>query len=65
MEDRLHEMLLIGLKAIRSGHLRNPDRLMELIRTVARRQVAADVPDVVTHRRRFVKLGEGEFPVPV
>jgi RNA polymerase sigma-70 factor (ECF subfamily) len=63
-EDRLHEILLIVLKAIRSGDLRNPDRLMEFVRTVARRQVAAHIRDAASHRRRFVTEGEKNLRAP-
>jgi RNA polymerase sigma factor (sigma-70 family) len=65
LEDQLHEMLLIVLNAIRNGDLRDPDRLMEFIRTVARRQVAAQIRDLVSYRRRFVSVSEGELPAPV
>jgi RNA polymerase sigma-70 factor, ECF subfamily len=43
IEDKIHDTFLIVVKAIQSGAIREPDRLMGFVRTVARRQVAAAV----------------------
>src|SRR5579875_3322242 len=37
-EDAMHETLLSVMKAIRAGHLREPDRLPGFVRTIANRQ---------------------------
>jgi RNA polymerase sigma-70 factor, ECF subfamily len=56
LEDRLHETFLIVISAIRAGKVRQPERIMGFVRTVAQRQVAAHIEKVVRHRRT-----EGEF----
>src|SRR5579862_5646642 len=53
VEDRLHEVLLIVLEVIRSGELRDPERLMGFVRTVTRRQVAAHIRGAITGRKRM------------
>lgn len=52
-EDDLHEILLVVLKAIESGELREPDRLMGFIRTLVRRRGVARIRGNIAHRRRF------------
>jgi len=59
-EDRLHEVLLTVIEAIRSGELREPERLMGFVRTVTRRNVAAHVRGAIFHRRRFLSFGDVE-----
>ncbi len=55
-EDRLHETLLIVISAIREGKLREPQRIMGFVRTVAQRQVMAHIEGAVRRRR-----AEGEL----
>jgi RNA polymerase sigma-70 factor (ECF subfamily) len=57
VEDRLHEILLIVLEAIRSGELRDPERLMGFVQTVTRRRVAAHIRGAILHRRWLVPVG--------
>ena|SRR5258708_7766680 len=56
VEDRIHEVLVIVLEAIRNDDLRDPLRLMGFIRTVARRQVAAHLRGTIAQRRRFASV---------
>ena len=55
VDDRLHEILVIVLEAIRSGELRDPGRLMGFVQTVTRRRVAAHIRGVI-QRRRLVEV---------
>jgi RNA polymerase sigma-70 factor (ECF subfamily) len=57
VDDRLHEIQLIVLEAVRSGELRDPERLMGFVRTVIRRRVAAHIRGAILHRRRLVPVG--------
>ena len=50
LDDKVHDTFLIVVKAIRRGDLREPDRLMGFVRTVARRQVAAYIEQNVKSR---------------
>jgi RNA polymerase sigma-70 factor (ECF subfamily) len=59
-EDRLHEVLVIVMEAIRTGELRDPQRLMGFVRTVTRRQVAAHIRGAITGRRRMVAVSGAE-----
>lgn len=56
LDDRIHDVFLIIVDAIRKGELREPDRLMGFIRTVVRRYVAADIDSRVSSRREQVDL---------
>jgi RNA polymerase sigma factor (sigma-70 family) len=51
MHDRLHDIFLIVTEAIRSGELREPERLMGYVRTVVRRQIAGHL-----HMRREQRM---------
>ena len=51
LEDRVHDAFLIITQSIQRGDLRDPERLMGYIRTVVRRQVAAQIETVVQSRR--------------
>ena len=64
VEDRLHEILLIVLDAIRSGELREPGRLMGFVKTVTRRRVVAHIRTASFHRRRFVTVDHMEPAAP-
>jgi RNA polymerase sigma-70 factor, ECF subfamily len=51
LEDRVHDVFLIITHSIQRGDLREPERLMGYVRTVVRRQVAAQI-QLATHQRR-------------
>jgi RNA polymerase sigma-70 factor (ECF subfamily) len=52
LDDRVHEAFVTITQSIRRGELREPERLMGYVRTVVRRQVAAQIEAVVAQRRR-------------
>lgn len=51
VSDRLHDIFLIVTESIRSGDLREPERLMGYVKTVVRRQIAGHL-----HSRREQRL---------
>jgi RNA polymerase sigma factor (sigma-70 family) len=51
-EDRLHNVWLIVIRAIRRGELREPGCLAGFIRTVARRKIANYIDEQVTRRKQ-------------
>ncbi|MFB3825644.1 MAG: RNA polymerase sigma factor [Bryobacteraceae bacterium] len=55
LDDRLHEIFLVVAQAIRRGDLREPERLMGYVRTVVRRQVAAEIERASQTRRRYAE----------
>jgi RNA polymerase sigma-70 factor, ECF subfamily len=65
VEDRLHEILMIVLEAIRRGELREPGRLMGFVKTVTRRRVVAHIRTASFQRRRFVTIDYMEPAAPV
>ncbi len=62
--DRLHEIMVIVLEAIRKGELRDPDRLMGFVWTVTRRRAATHIRSAIFQRRHSVALGYRELPAP-
>ena len=56
LDDKIHDVFLIVVQAIRRGELREPERLMGFIRTIVRRQIAAHIDDVVHSRKEEVAL---------
>jgi RNA polymerase sigma factor (sigma-70 family) len=56
LEDRLHEILLIVVSAIQKGQVREPERIMGFVRTVAQRRVAAHIEKLVHSRKRENEL---------
>lgn len=52
IEDRLHNAFLATLEAIRSGSLREPDRLSSFIFTVVRRQAAMAIRHTARRRQQ-------------
>ena len=58
LDDRVHDTFVIVVQAIRKGELREPGRLMGFVRTVARRQVAAHI-DQVVHSHQELNLDVG------
>jgi len=65
VDDRLHEVLVIVLEAIRRGQLREPERLMGFVRTVARRRAVAHIRGAALQRRRFVAVSDIEPCAPL
>src|SRR3981081_464534 len=56
LDDRVHDTFLIVVQAISKGELREPERLMGFVRTVVRRQVAAQIDRAVQSRREQAEL---------
>jgi RNA polymerase sigma-70 factor (ECF subfamily) len=54
LDDRVHDAFLTITQSIRKGDVREPDRLMGYVRTIVRRQVAAQIETVVEARRKQV-----------
>lgn len=52
VDDKLHEILLIVVRAIQKGELREPERVMGFMRTVANRQIAHYIDGAVHKRQR-------------
>src|ERR1700690_544267 len=61
LDDKVHDTFLIVVQAIRKGELREPDRLMGFVRTVVRRQVAAQIDRSVQSRREQVEFDTRTF----
>src|SRR5260370_42451279 len=56
LEDKVHDTFQIVVQAIRKGELREPERLMGFVRTLVRRQVAAQIDRAVQSRREQAEL---------
>jgi RNA polymerase sigma factor (sigma-70 family) len=52
VHDKMHEILLIVVRAIQRGELREPERVMGFVRTVMSRQVAHYIEGAVQKRHR-------------
>jgi RNA polymerase sigma-70 factor, ECF subfamily len=50
LDDRVHDTFVVVVQAIRRGELRQPERLMGFVRTIARRQVAAHIRKAIQTR---------------
>ena len=61
LDDKVHDTFLIVVQAIRRGELREPDRLMGFVRTVVRRQVAAQIDRSVQSRREQAEFDTRTF----
>jgi RNA polymerase sigma factor (sigma-70 family) len=59
LDDKLHDVFLIIVQSIQKGELREPERLMGYVRTIVRRQVAAQIDDNVKARRNQADLEFG------
>jgi RNA polymerase sigma-70 factor (ECF subfamily) len=59
LDDRVHDTFIVVAQAIQRGELREPDRLMGYVRTIVRRQVAAQIEDNVLNRRKQFDLDWG------
>src|SRR3989442_1955868 len=56
LDDKVHDTFVIVVQAVRKGELREPERLMGFVRTVVRRQVAAQIDRSVQSRREQAEL---------
>ena len=56
LDDKVHDTFVIVLQAITKGELREPERLMGFVRTVVRRQVAAQIDHAVQTRREQAEI---------
>lgn len=56
LDDKIHDVFLIVVQAIRKGELREPERLMGFVRTIVRRQVAAHIDQMVHTRKEEQSL---------
>jgi RNA polymerase sigma-70 factor, ECF subfamily len=56
LDDKVHDTFVIVVQAIRKGELREPERLMGFVRTVVRRQVAAQIDRAVQNRKEQAEL---------
>jgi RNA polymerase sigma-70 factor, ECF subfamily len=56
LDDKVHDVFLIVAAAIRTGELRQPERLMGFVRTVVRRQLANYIDHAVQTRNRLTPL---------
>ena len=63
LDDKIHDTFLIVVQAIRRGDLREPERLMGFVRTVARRQVAAHIDGTIHRRKDQTDIDTG-LPMP-
>ena len=59
VEDKIHDTFVVVVQAIRNGELREPERLMGFVRTVARRMVAGHIDHLVHRRRDNVAVESG------
>jgi RNA polymerase sigma-70 factor, ECF subfamily len=59
LDDKVHDIFVTITEAIRSGELREPERLMGYVHTVVRRQVAAHIDRAVHLRRNLVDTDLG------
>ena len=63
LDDKVHDIFVVVVLAIRRGELREPERLMGFVRTIVRRQVAAHIEKAVQARREQMDL-EASSRVP-
>ena len=57
MDDKVHDIFLVVVQAIRRGNLREPERLMGFVRTIVRCEVAGYIHDAVHRRREQTEVG--------
>lgn len=60
-EDKMNEIFLVTVRAIRNGEIRQPECLPGFIRTVAHRQIAGYIEDRVHARRREADISFGSY----
>jgi len=63
-EDRVHEVMVIVMEAIRGGALREPDRLMGFVWVIARRRAIAQMRRASFQRRRRADAAQAETRAP-
>jgi len=63
LDDHLHDLFIVMVEAIRNGHLREPERLMGFVRTVARRQAGAEIDRTVHARTDAVSIDSEREPI--
>ena len=56
LEDRVHDLFVVIVQAIRRGDIREPERLMGFVQTVAKRQVSAHIRHVVSTRKEEIDI---------
>jgi RNA polymerase sigma-70 factor, ECF subfamily len=56
--DKVHDVFVIVVKAIQRGDLRDPERLMGLVRTVIHRQAAGHIERITQERRHQADLDD-------
>jgi len=56
LDDKVHDTFVIVVQAITKGELREPECLMGFVRTVVRRQVAAQIDQAVQTRREQAEI---------
>lgn len=61
LDDRVHDCFVIVAQAIQNGELRDPARLMGYVRTVVKRQIAANIEVAVNRRRTQVDYEDTLF----
>ena len=59
LDDKVHDIFLMVVQAIRNGELREPQRLMGFVRTITRRQVAAHIDRAIHKRKEQTELEYG------
>jgi RNA polymerase sigma factor (sigma-70 family) len=63
-DDRLHDIFIKAVSAIRLGQLREPERLAGFLRTIARRQIAAHIGRAVEERALAANVAERAAAAP-
>src|SRR5712664_2321501 len=56
LDDKVHDTFVIVVQAITKGELREPERLMGFVRTVVRRQIAAQIDRAVQTRKEEAEI---------
>lgn len=56
VEDRVHDVFVIVVEAIRRGELREPERLMGFVRTVLNRQLNLEISRIIRARKTSLDL---------
>ena len=64
IEDGLHDIVVTVLEAVHRGALREPARLMGFAKTLTQRHVSRHIRGRIALRKRFVPLGQADFPAP-
>ena len=59
VEDRVHDLFVIVVNTIRSGDLREPERLMGFVSTVLNRQLSAEIGRIARNRKTASALEDG------